>query len=84
MLRWCYGHTRSDRVRNDNIQDRVGVTPIEKKLIQHRLRWSRHVQRRSPDTPMHSEVLKRTDNVKSDKCRPKLTWNESVKRDLKE
>jgi hypothetical protein len=31
-----------------------------------------------------SGVLKRTDNVKSGRGRPKLTWDESVKRDLKE
>jgi hypothetical protein len=37
MLHWCCGHTRRDRVRNDDIQDRVGVAPIEEKLIQHRL-----------------------------------------------
>ena len=38
MLRWICGHTRLDRVRNDDIHDRLGVTPIEEKLIQHRLR----------------------------------------------
>jgi len=27
MLRWCCGHTRRDRVRNDDIRDRVGVAP---------------------------------------------------------
>ena len=32
MLRWFCGHTRRDRVRNETIQDRVGVTPIEEKL----------------------------------------------------
>jgi len=29
-------------------------------------------------------VLERIDNVKRDRCRPKLTWDESVKRDLKD
>jgi hypothetical protein len=33
---------------------------------------------------MRSEVLKRADNVKCGRGRPKLTWDESVKRDLKE
>jgi hypothetical protein len=32
MLCWCCGHTRRDRVRNDDIRDRVGVTPIEEKI----------------------------------------------------
>jgi hypothetical protein len=76
--------TRRDRVRNDDIRDSVGVAPIEEKLIQHRLRWFGYVQRRSHEAPVRSGVLKRTDNVKSGKGRPKLTWDESVKRDLKE
>jgi hypothetical protein len=38
ILRWFCGHTRRDKVWNDNIRDRARVTPIEEKLIQHRLR----------------------------------------------
>jgi hypothetical protein len=38
VLRWICGHTRKDRVRNDDIRDRLGVTPVEEKLVQHRLR----------------------------------------------
>jgi hypothetical protein len=33
---------------------------------------------------MRSEILKRGDNVKRGRCRPRLTWDETVKRDLKE
>ena len=33
---------------------------------------------------MRSEVLKRVDKVKRGRGRPKLTWDESVKRDLKD
>jgi hypothetical protein len=33
MLRWICGHTRLDRVRNDDIRDRLGVAPIEEKII---------------------------------------------------
>ena len=32
MLRWICGHTRRDRVRNDNIRDRLRVASIEEKL----------------------------------------------------
>ena len=46
MLRWICGHTRIDRVRNDDIRDRLGVALIEEKLVQHRLRWFDHVQMR--------------------------------------
>uniref|UniRef100_M8BSJ2 GPI ethanolamine phosphate transferase 1 n=1 Tax=Aegilops tauschii TaxID=37682 RepID=M8BSJ2_AEGTA len=84
MLRWMCGHTRKDRVRNDDIRDRVGVAPIEEKLVQHRLRWFGHIQRRPPEAPVHSGWLKRAENVKRGRGRLNLTWEESVKRDLKD
>uniref|UniRef100_M8CCE7 Uncharacterized protein n=1 Tax=Aegilops tauschii TaxID=37682 RepID=M8CCE7_AEGTA len=65
-------------------QDRVGVAPIEEKLVQHRLRWLGHIQRRPPEAPVHNGRLKRADNVKRGRGRPNLTWEESVKRDLKD
>ena len=56
MLRWICGHTW-DRVRNDDIRDRLGVAPIEEKLVQHRLRWFGHVQWRPPEASMRSGIL---------------------------
>ncbi|KAM3260777.1 hypothetical protein ACQJBY_051812 [Aegilops geniculata] len=44
ILRWSCGHTRKDRVRNDDIRDRAGVAPIEEKLVQHRLWWFGHIR----------------------------------------
>ena len=84
MLRWFCGHTRRDRVRNEAIRERIGVAPIEEKLTQHRLRWFGHIQRRPPEPPVRSGVLKRVDKVKRGRGRPKLTWDKSVKRDLKD
>ena len=60
------------------------MEPIEEKFIQHRLRWFGHVQRRSPEAPVRSGVLKRVDSVKRDRGRLKLISGESVKRDLKD
>ena len=51
MFRWICAHTRRDRVRNDDIRDRLGVAPIEEKLVQLQLRWFGHVQRRPPEAP---------------------------------
>jgi hypothetical protein len=82
MLRWICGHTRRDRVRNDDIRERLGVTPVEK-LVQHRLRWFGHMQRRPAETPIRNGVIRWTGNKKRDRGRPNLTWEESVKRDLK-
>jgi hypothetical protein len=84
MLRWFCGHSRRDRVWDKDIRDRVRVAPSKEKLIQHRLRWFGYVQRRPLEAPVHSGVLKRVDNVKRGGGRPKLTWGELVKRDLRE
>ena len=83
MLRWICGHTRRDRVRNDDIRERLGVAPIEEKLVQHRLRWFGHVQRRPSDAPVRSGILSQDSNVKRGRGRPKLTWVEAIKGDLK-
>jgi hypothetical protein len=84
MLRWICGHTRLDRVRNDDICDRLGVAPIEEKLIQHRLRWFEHVHRRPPEAPVPRGIIRQDNNVKIGRGWPNLTWEEAIKRDLKE
>jgi hypothetical protein len=83
MLRWSCGHTRRDRVQNKDICDRLGIAPIEEKLIQHRLRWFGHVQRRPLEGPVHSGSLRRDSSVKRGRGRPKLIWKEAIKGDLK-
>jgi hypothetical protein len=83
MLRWICGHTRRDRVRNDDMRERLGVAPVEK-LVQHRLRWFGHIQRRPAEAPIRNGVIRRTGNKKRGRGRPNLTWEESVKRDLKD
>jgi len=76
--------TKRRHVQQLSVAEMRMLRSIEEKLIQHRLRWFGHVQRRPPEAPVRSGVLKRADNVKSGRGRPKLTWDESVKRDLKE
>ena len=83
MLHWICGHTRRDRVQNDDIRDRLGVAPIEEKPAQQRLRWLEHVQWRPPEAPLRSGILSQDSNVKRGRGRPKLTWVEAIKGDLK-
>ena len=83
MLRWICGHTRRDRVRNDDIRERLGVAPIEEKLVQHRLRWFGHVQWRHLEVPARSGILSQDSNMKRGRGRPKLAWVETIKGDLK-
>ena len=66
------------------MRDRVGIAPIEEKLVQHHLRWFGHIQCRPPEAPVHSGWLKCVENVKRGRGRPNLTWEESINRDLKD
>jgi hypothetical protein len=40
------------------------VTPVEEKLVQYRLRWFRHIQRRPAEAAVRSGVIKRSGNEK--------------------
>jgi hypothetical protein len=60
------------------------VALVEEKLVQHHLRWFGHIQRRPAEAPIYNVVIRRTGNEKRGRRRPNLTWNESVKRDLKD
>jgi hypothetical protein len=73
-----------NRVRNDDIRERLGVAPVDEKLVQHRLRWFGHMQRRPTEAPIRNGVIRRTGNNKRDRGRPNLTWEEFVERDLKD
>jgi hypothetical protein len=84
MLQWICGHTRRDQVRNNDIRERLGVTSVEEKLVQHRLRWFGHIQQSPAEAPIRNEVIRQTDNKKRGRGRSNLTWEESMKRDLKD
>jgi hypothetical protein len=84
MLQWICGNTRRDQARNDDIRERLGVAPVEEKLVQHHLRRFGHIQRRPVEAPVCSGVIRRSGNEKRGRGRPNLTWEESMKRDLKD
>ncbi|KAL5142110.1 hypothetical protein HKD37_09G025345 [Glycine soja] len=48
--------TRQDKIRNEAIRERVGVAPIVEKMVENRLRWFGHVERRPVDS-----VVRRVD-----------------------
>jgi hypothetical protein len=66
-----------------DICERLGVALVEEKLMQHRLRWFGHIQRRPAEAPIRNGVIRRTGNEKRGRGRSNMTWEESVKRDLK-
>jgi hypothetical protein len=63
-LRWICGHARKDRIRNDDIQNKLEVAPNQEKVVQSRLRWFGHIQRRPLETQVRSGILSRYENTK--------------------
>jgi len=45
-----YGKTRHNRIRNDNIKERVEVVPIVEKVMNSWLTWFEHVKWRFVDS----------------------------------
>ena len=54
MLRWMYGKTRMDKVRNEDIRRLVGVAPIKDKMRENYLRRFGHIGRRSKDASVRN------------------------------
>src|SRR3954467_8788916 len=57
---------------NDVIRERVGVATIEEKLVQHRLRWFGHIQRRPSEASVHIGRLRRADKCQERSGEAKL------------
>jgi hypothetical protein len=81
MLCWICGHRRRDRVRNDDVRDRLGVNTNWGKACPTSVEMVGHVQRRPT---VRRGILRRDNNEKRRRGRPKLAWEEAVKGDLKE
>ncbi|KAL5184476.1 LINE-1 retrotransposable element ORF2 protein [Glycine soja] len=82
MLRWMCGKTRQDKIRNEAIRERVGVAPIVEKMVENRLRWFGHVERRPVDSVMRRvDQMERRQTIR-DRGRPKKIIREVIKKDL--
>ncbi|KAH1202990.1 RNA-directed DNA polymerase from mobile element jockey [Glycine max] len=82
MLRWMCGKTRQDKIKNEAIRERVGVAPIVEKMVENRLRWFGHVERRPVDSVMRRvDQMERRQTIRG-RGRPKKTIREVIKKDL--
>ncbi|KAK4372544.1 hypothetical protein RND71_007928 [Anisodus tanguticus] len=82
MLRWMCGHTRRDRIRNDDIREKVGVALVDDKMREARLRWFRHVQRRDTDAPVRRCERLAMDGFRRGRGRPKKYRGKVIRRDM--
>ncbi|KAM1252567.1 hypothetical protein ACFX13_041395 [Malus domestica] len=82
MLRWMCGHTRNDKIRNEDIRGKVGVAEIEGKRRENRLRWFGHVQRRPTDVPVRRCDHGTEVQGRKGRGRPRKTLEETLRKDL--
>ncbi|KAM2067302.1 hypothetical protein ACFX1T_043651 [Malus domestica] len=82
MLRWMCGHTRKDKIRNEDIRGKVGVAEIEGKMRENRLRWFGHVQRRPIDAPVRRCDYGTEVQGRRGRGRPRKTLEETLRKDL--
>ncbi|KAM2674352.1 hypothetical protein EV2_015554 [Malus domestica] len=82
MLRWMCGHTRKDKIRNEDIRGKVGVAEIEGKMRENRLRWFGHVQRMPTDAPIRRCDYGTEVQGRRGRGRPRKTLEETLRKDL--
>ncbi|KAL6549287.1 hypothetical protein OROGR_008431 [Orobanche gracilis] len=83
MLRWMYGHTKKDRLRNEVIREKVRVAYIEDKMMENRLRWFGHVMRRPVDASVRRLKSWGTINIVKGRDKPKKTWIKLIENDMR-
>ncbi|KAL6532562.1 hypothetical protein OROHE_013984 [Orobanche hederae] len=83
MLRWMYGHTKKDRLRNEVIREKLRVASIEDKMMENRLRWFGHVRKRPVDAPVRRLESWGTSNIVKGRGRPKKTWIKLIENDMR-
>ncbi|KAM1787825.1 hypothetical protein ACFX11_038188 [Malus domestica] len=82
MFRWMCGHTRKDKIRNEDIRGKVRVAKIVGKLRENRLQWFGHVQRRPTDAPIRRYDYGIEVQGPRGRGRPRKTLEETLRKDL--
>ncbi|KAL5141668.1 hypothetical protein HKD37_09G024973 [Glycine soja] len=72
----------ADKIRNGAIRERVGVALIVEKMVENRLRWFGHVERRPVDSVVRRvDQMERRQTIRG-RGKPKKTIREVIKKDL--
>ena len=83
MLRWMFGVTKLDKIRNERIRGTTKVGGITKKVQERRLKWYGHVTRREEHYVGRRAMVMKVQG-RSRIGRPKRRWLDKLKDDIKE
>ena len=82
ILRWMSGFTLIDKMRNEYVQEKVGVAAVADKIRESCFRWFGHIKHRPSDDPIMRVDALDLPYVKKGRGRPKKTWLRCIKNDL--
>ncbi len=81
MLRWMFGVSRKDKIRNEHNRGTSRVVQASKNITEKRLKWYGHVRRMKEE-----QIVRRMLDVdipgKRRRGRPNLRWKDACKRDM--
>jgi len=77
------GFTRTNRIRNEVIREKVGVASIKEKLRETRLRWFGHVKKRGVNKPLRTCEVINLIYCRRGQGQLKMNWNKVIRGDLK-
>lgn len=72
-----------NRIKNENIQCKLEVAPMEDKIRETRLRWFGHVQKKPVDATVRKIDWFEVTGTSRDRKIPKKIWIEIVRNDIK-
>jgi hypothetical protein len=75
-LRTIKGCTRLDQIRNEDIRNELGISPLSEKIIEYRNKWKAHLQIME-HTSIPLQVYKYQPSGKRDMARPRRRWRET-------
>jgi hypothetical protein len=74
-LRTVKGCTRLDQIRNEDIRNELGISPLSEKITEYRIKWKTHLQRME-HTSIPLQAYKYQPSGKRDIDRPRRRWRE--------
>jgi hypothetical protein len=75
-LRKVKGCARLDQIRNEDIRNELGISPLSEKIIEYRNKWKAHLLRME-HTRIPLQAYKYQPSGKRDIDRPRRRWRET-------
>ena len=78
------GTRLTDRISNNRLYEKYGSIPLSRSIMKERLRWLGHVVRMKDDRLPKIVLFGQPSRAKRKAGRPRLGWEDVIKKDLKE